>query len=298
MLYEILAILIVTLTMSLNMAKRKNYINLADRANAFMERHKRNFSTKGAGHDLPLFMRELCTFGGMPYEDWESLRSDGQFNLKHYSLPEPVYDHEESCESCGLIYVDEILCAECPLPKDQLTNEAMVMGAWKRASLVTETPELARRATMPEKNKNLRESLLWLFEILELEPAVLSNGSTVFDAIRELPIHSTKQNPHTVAKLSSGNVNVFTIELPVQGNTAQTQSYYVQYVGRKYRMTTDEIDRIITKKAEDALQIKEIVETNESILADKAQATEQKQPLSKKQQMKMRLKNIQLTRKR
>jgi hypothetical protein len=301
MLYEILVIFIATLTMSLNMAKRKNYIKLADRAKLFMEKHKRNFKSRGAGHDLPPFIRELCTFGGLPYEDWEALRSDERYSQKHYSLPEPVYGYEESCESCGLIYVDEIFCVACPLPKGQLTNPdselpIMVAAAWKRASAVLGIPEIAQRYDLPEYDLDVKRSMLWLARMLRFNAGEASNRDQLWIAINELPIHRAA-NFTSTESLCRGGVSVYTIELPHHGK------YYVQFVGTRPDERLDSLpmssmssDAAELKAVEAAQQHDAYVHHNEGVVAAKNETPvlSNKTPvLSKKAQMRKRLKQIQ-----
>ena len=285
MLYEILAFFIATLTMSLNMAKRKNYIKLADRAKLFMEKHKRNFTSRGAGHDLPPWIRELCTLGGLPYEDWESLRSDERFTQKHYSLPEPVYEHEESCESCGLIYEDEILCVACPLAKENLTNAEMVTAAWKRASAVLGIPDIAQRYNKGEHNMNLESSMLWLARMLRINPGD-DSAHLVFDALAELPIHRAEHYTSTET-LCQGGVNVFTIETP-------TGTHYVQFVGRTRTelpeplpMSSDEAEQKAVEAAEEHKYVEEVIA-----------AKTHKPVSSKKLRMRANMKKIQAHRRR
>lgn len=290
MLYEILAILIATLTMSLNMAKRKNYIKLADRAKLFMEKHKRNFTSRGAGHGMPPFIRELCTFGGLPYEDWEALRSDERYSQKHYSLPEPVYGHEESCESCGLIYEDEILCVACPLYKEQLTNSGMVVAAWKRASIVLGIPEIALLYDLPEYDMNMKSSLLWLARMLRLTPGDAENRYQMFKAIEELPIHKAA-NYNSTDGLCRDGVSVFAIEMP-------NGTHYVQFVGTRPTEVPDSLpmssDEAEMKAVEAAQQNNAIVQHNEGVIAAKPETP----VLSKKQQMRANFKKIQAHRQR
>ena len=262
-----------------------------------MEKHKRNFSSRGASRDIPPFIRELCTIGGLPYEDWEALKSDDRFSQKHYVLPAPVYNNEESCESCGLIYEEEILCVACPLPKGQLTNSEMVAAAWKRASTVLTKPLIALRYDQPEHNMTVFESLIWLATLLNHTPGRLENRDEVFTAIDELPIHRASTFTSTES-LCRGGVSVYTIELPSGKKGAAPIPYYVQFVGTPLTETPEPLpmssDEAELKAVEAAQQRNAIVHHNGSIAA----AKDETPVLSKKAQMRKRMKRLSAHRKR
>ena len=295
MLYEILVIFIATWTMSLSMAKRKNYIPVKERAEIFRKRHGNRFiGVEGANLRCAHAWDPHLIAGGLPHEDWVEFKNDQKIFWK--KLPQPVFEYEESCESCGLIYVDEIFCVACPLPKGQLTNPdsdlpVMVAAAWKRASAVLGIPEIAQRYNLPEYDMNVESSMLWLARMLRLNAGAASNRDQTFTAIDELPIHRAA-NFTSTESLCRGGVSVYTIEIPLHGK------YYVQFVGTRPDEIPDSLpmssDEAELKAVEAAQQNDAIVHHNEGVVAAK-----NKTPvLSKKAQMRKRLKQIQSHRRR
>lgn len=288
MLYEIWPILLGTLVMSLMMARK----TVAQLQKEFTDRHRGDLGGIGVKGTvlLPTFISDLACFGGMPYWDWESLKHDERFTMKEYALPEPLYDHEESCESCGLIYEDEILCVACPLPKGKLTNSGMVAAAWKRASVVLGIPEIALLYSLPEYDMELNNSMLWLARMLRLTPGEAGNRDQIFNAIDELPMHRTANFTSTEALCRDG-VSVYTVELP-------NGKYYVQFVGTPLTVTPEPLpmssDEAEMKAVEAAQQNNAIVQHNEGVIA----AKDETPVLSKKAQMRANLKKIQAHRKR
>ena len=299
MLYEILVIFIATLTMSLIMARK----TIKQHKEEFIEQHGGDLGGVGVKGAilLPAFITDLACVGGMPYADWASLKDDERFTKKTYALPEPLYDHEESCESCGLIYVDEISCVACPLPKGQLTNPdsdlpIMVAAAWKRASAVLGIPEIAQRYDLPEYDMDVERSMLWLARMLRFNAGEASNRDQLWIAINELPIHRAATFTSTES-LCRGGVSVYTIELPHHGK------YYVQFVGTRPDERLDSLpmssmssDAAELKAVEAAQQHDAYVHHNEGVVAakNKTPVLSNKTPvLSKKAQMRKRLKQIQ-----
>jgi hypothetical protein len=258
----------------------------------FTDRHRGDLGGTGVKGTilLPSFISDLVCFGGLPYLDWVSLKDDERFTKESYALPMPLYDHEESCESCGLIYEDEILCVACPLDKEQLTNSGMVVAAWKRASIVLGVPEIARRYDLPEYDMDMKSSLLWLARMLRLLPGEAGNRDQMFKAIDELPIHFAA-NYNSTDGLCRDGVSVFTIEMP-------NGTYYVQFVGKPLTETPETLpmssDEAEMKAVEAAQQNNAIVQHNEGVIAAKPKT----QVLSKKARMKQNLKKIQAHRKR
>ena len=288
MLYEILPILFGTFVMSLMMARK----TVAQLQKEFTERHRGDLGGTGVKGTilLPSFISDLVCFGGLPYLDWVSLKDDERFTKKSYALPMPLYDHEESCESCGLIYEDEILCVACPLNKENLTNADMVTAAWKRASVVLGIPDIALRYNIPEYNMGINKSMLWLARMLQLIPGEASNFDQIFTAIDELPMHRAATYASTES-LCQGGVSVYTVETP-------RAKYYVQFVGTPLTeipetppMSSDEAEM---KAVEAAQQHDAIVQHNEGVVAAKTETP----VLSKKQQMRKNLKNIKAHRQR
>ena len=288
MLYEILVIFIATLTMSLTMARK----TIKQHREEFIEKHGRSpggVGVKGAIL-LPAFISDLACVGGMPYNDWASLKDDERFTKKTYALPEPLYDHEESCESCGLIYEDEILCVACPLYKEQLTNSGMVVAAWKRASVVLGIPEIALLYDLPQYDMDMKSSLLWLARMLRLDLRDAENRDQMYKALDELPIHFAA-NYNSTDGLCRGGVSVFTIEMP-------SGTHYVQFVGTQPTEVPDSLpmssDEAEMKAVEAAQQNNAIVQHNEGVIAAKPETP----VLSKKAQMRANLKKIQAHRQR
>ena len=288
MLYEILPILFGTFVMSLMMARK----TVAQLQKEFTERHRGDLGGTGVKGTilLPSFISDLVCFGGLPYLDWVSLKHDERFTKESYALPMPLYDHEEFCESCGLIYEDEILCVACPLNKENLTNADLVTNAWKRASVVLGIPDIALRYNIPEYNMGINRSMLWLARMLQLIPGEASNFDQIFTAIDELPMHRAATHTSTES-LCRGGVSVYTLE-------TRRGMYYVQFVGTPLTeipetppMSSDEAEM---KAVEAAQQHDAIVQHNEGVVAAKTKTP----VLSKKQQMRANLKKIQAHRKR
>ena len=136
----------------------------------------------------------------------------------------------------------------------------------------------------------LNKSMLWLARMLQLIPGEASNFDQIFTAIDELPMHRAATYTSTKS-LCQGGVSVYTVETP-------RGMYYVQFVGTPLTeipetppMSSDEAEM---KAVEAAQQHDAIVQHNEGVVAAKTKTP----VLSKKQQMRANLKNIQAHRKR
>ena len=165
----------------------------------------------------------------------------------------------------------------------------MVTAAWKRASAVLGTPDIALRYNIPEHNMGLNKSMLWLARMLQLIPGEASNFDQIFTAIDELPMHRAATFTSTES-LCRGGVSVYTVETP-------RGMYYVQFVGTpmteipgKLPMSSDEAEL----KAVEAAQHDAIVQHNEGVIA----AETKTKVVSKKAQMRANLKKVQAHRRR
>jgi hypothetical protein len=211
---------------------------------------------------LPLQLQGQCVIGGMPYEDWERLKNSS--DIDWHTLPQPVYDTETYCNSCGV--EGKSYCNDCPLPPELASGYIhQVLAQWKRAARVVNNGEssdsILQHAFTAMPNPPLIPSD-WVLAILN--PYLTTGLFTVGDVqelLNELPMSQNVPRDHPGIGFYSMNMGKF-------------GTYYVEYVLAEHQATFKAPLRLPAINTDQA----EVTAINT--------VAEVKVPLTKKQQMK------------
>jgi hypothetical protein len=211
---------------------------------------------------LPLQLQGQCVLGGMPYEDWERLKNSS--DIDWHTLPQPVYDTETYCNSCGV--EGKSYCNDCPLPPELASGYIhQVLAQWKRAARVVNNGEssdsILQHAFTAMPNPPLIPSD-WVLAILN---PYLSTGFFTVGDVQELlsALPMSKYVPR-----DNPGIGFYSMDLGVFG------TYYVEYVLTEHQATFKAPLRLPAINTDQA----EVTAINT--------VAEVKVPLTKKQQMK------------